>query len=126
MKRLSLCLAAALLAAACAKEPAQIETVPAPVHILQAGFMDSEPDTRSRLEIGESAASVLWTAGDSFKMIQMTESGYRSATYTTQDDGVDKATFSTRSRSPSGVTGERKDSICRTLASFSGTPRVRM
>ena len=95
MKRLSLCLAAALLAAACAKEPAQIETVPAPVHILQAGFMDSEPDTRSRLEIGESAASVLWTAGDSFKMIQMTESGYRSATYTTQDDGVDKATFST-------------------------------
>ena len=95
MKRLSLCLAAVLLAAACAKEPAQPEVVPAPLHILQAGFMESDLDTRSRLVIGESAASVLWTAGDSFKMIQMTETGYRSATYTTQDDGVDKATFST-------------------------------
>ena len=73
MKRLSLCLAAALLAAACTKESVQPEVIPAPVHVLQAGFMESDPDTRSRLELGESVANVLWTAGDSFKMIQMTK-----------------------------------------------------
>ena len=95
MKRLSLCLAAALLAAACTKESVQPEVIPAPVHVLQAGFMESDPDTRSRLELGESVANVLWTAGDSFKMIQMTGTGYRSATYTTEDDGVDKASFTT-------------------------------
>ena len=94
-KRLSLCLAAALLAAACAKESIQPDVIPAPVHVLQAGFMESDPDTRSRLEIGESTANVLWTAGDSFKMIQMTGTGYRSATYTTEDDGVENATFTT-------------------------------
>ena len=95
MKRVSLCLAIALLAA-CTKETAQTEAVSVPsVHVVQAGFAEADPDTRSRLEFSESAASVLWTAGDSFKMIKMTETGYTSATYTTEDDGVSSATFTT-------------------------------
>lgn len=88
-----LCLAA-LTAAACSKETA----VPVPESgtlTIQAGFAAEDAETRSRLDFLETSAKVLWTAGDAFKMIQMTETGYKSATFTTQDDGVETATFTT-------------------------------
>ena len=83
-------LAAALLAAACAKQ-----TVEPPVYTLRAGFAVEEPETRSRLDFAESAAQVLWTAGDAFRMYRMSSSSYSQTTYTTQDDGVTCATFTT-------------------------------
>ena len=97
MKRKILILGIALLAVACAKEaeapsPAPEPAAP-PVYTLRAGFSADDPGTRSRLDFSESQASVLWTAGDSFKMIRMSETGYSSATYTTQDDGVEQAVF---------------------------------
>ena len=115
MKRVFLCLAAALSAIACTQESAPTEAVPVPsVHIVQAGFAEADPDTRSRLEFGESAASVLWTAGDSFKMIKMTETGYTSATYTTEDDGVENATFTTtKTLSGDDFTSGYPASVCR-------------
>ena len=115
MKRVFLCLAAVLSAVACTKESASPEAVPVPsVHILQAGFAEADSGTRSRLEFGESAANVLWTAGDSFKMIKMTETGYTSATYTTQDDGVENATFTTeKTLSGDDFTSGYPASICR-------------
>ena len=69
------------------------------VHTIRAGFAETDPDTRSRLEFGESAAPVLWSRGDAFKMYRMGDSGYSQTTYTTTDDGVECATF-TASSSP--------------------------
>ena len=93
MKRTAWLIALALIAAACAKEA----PVPAPeapsVYTLRAGFAAEEPETRSRLSFDESLARVLWTAGDAFKMVRMNESNYSSATYTTEDDGVERAEF---------------------------------
>ena len=95
MRRKVLLIGLALLAAACAKEA----PVPAPeaptVHTLRAGFAAADPQTRSRLDFAETEASVLWTAGDQFKMIRMSDTGYSSATYTTQNDGVTSAVFTT-------------------------------
>lgn len=89
--------AAFVLVAACSKEAPVPEPAagPQPVHTLVAGFEDAGPGTRSRLSFGDGAAKVLWTAGDAFKMVRMSETGYSSATYTTQDDGTETATFTT-------------------------------
>lgn len=96
---------ALLLLAACSKEipvPEQ-EAVAPPVHTLVAGFDASGPETRSRLSFGDGAAKVLWTAGDSFKMLSYSlENGsLYGRVYTTEDDGVDVASF-TASSSLSG------------------------
>ena len=93
LRRLSLF--AALLLVACSREeqatlPAESMTPP-PVHTIRAGI--ATEDTRSRYDFGEAAARVLWTSGDQFKLIRMNESNYSSATYTTQDDGVSTAVF---------------------------------
>ena len=85
-----------LLLAACSKH--ELGTAPAPsptVHTLQAGITADGPETRSRFSLDETEARVLWTRGDSFKMIRMNESNYSSATYSTEDDGVESATFTT-------------------------------
>ena len=67
------------------------------VHTIRAGFAETAPDTRSRLEFGESAARVLWSRGDAFKMYRMSDAGYSQTTYTTTDDGVECATFTASS-----------------------------
>ena len=98
MKRICFWLAAALLAVACAKENPSTISEPTSVHTLRAGFAEEDPDTRSRLEFAETAAKVLWTAGDDFRMYKMSDTGYSQTVYTTQDDGVESATFTTTKR----------------------------
>ena len=92
MRKIGYLLLAAAFLAACNKEtdgtPVPAETPS--VHTIRAGLGE---DTRSRYAFGETAAQVLWTAGDQFKMIRMNESNFSSATYTTQDDGVSTAEF---------------------------------
>ena len=87
------CLLFALVAASCSK----VETEPAvpPVYTIQASFVATDPETRSRLDFEETQARVLWSRGDAFKMVRMNESSYSSATFTTQDDGVENAVFTT-------------------------------
>ena len=93
---------AALLLAACSKE-VPVSVPEEETWTLTAGFAGpEEADTRSRLDFDASAASVLWSRGDAFKMVMMTPTGYRAATYTTQDDGVEKAVFVTGSSPLSG------------------------
>ena len=71
----------------------------APVTVL-AGMADG-PETRSRIDLDGAAAKVLWTKGDSFQTIfSGSGGGYYSATFTTQDDGVTVAAFSTNSALP--------------------------
>jgi len=107
-------LAAALLMAGCAKETIKVsavqetdatglrteEALPAPPGgpvSVRAGFFD-DPETRSRIEVDGSAAKVLWTRGDSFQAIYSSfTGGYYLATFTTEDDGVTDATFTTYS-----------------------------
>ena len=85
---------AALAAVACSREAVIPEPESEPeLYTIRAGFAAEDPGTRSRLDFRETTAKVLWTAGDSFKMIRMNESNYSSATYTTQDDGVEQAVF---------------------------------
>lgn len=97
LKRLSILLA--LVAAACSKVDTDLVAPPAtPVYTIQAGFSAPDPETRSRLDFEETQAQVLWTGGDSFKMYKMSSSGYSQTTFTTQDDGVTMATFSTTKR----------------------------
>lgn len=65
--------------------------------IVYAGFAGN-PETRSRLELEEdgSEALVLWTRGDSFKVLHSISGGSgRVAYFTTQDDGVVSAAFTT-------------------------------
>ena len=96
MRRLlPLWMTALLLAASCRKEEVVLQPVEPVVHTIRAGFAEADPETRSRLEFSESQAYVLWSQGDAFKMVRMSESGYASATYTTQDDGVASAVFTT-------------------------------
>ena len=73
--------------------PLSVTPAPAggPVTVL-AGFAE-EPGTRSRLEVGASAAQVLWTAGDSFNCLYTSNGMIFGATFTTQDDGVSEAAF---------------------------------
>jgi hypothetical protein len=97
LKRLSILLA--LVAAACSKVDTDLVAPPAtPVYTIQAGFSAPDPETRSRLDFEETQAQVLWTGGESLKMYKMSSSGYSQTTFTTQDDGVTMATFSTTKR----------------------------
>lgn len=91
---------AVLVAAACSRETVIPDPVPE-CYTIRAGFVTEDPGTRSRLDFHETSAKVLWTAGDAFKMVRMNESSYSSATYTTQDDGVENAVF-TSSKTLSG------------------------
>ena len=92
LKRLSILLA--LVAAACSKVDTDLVAPPAtPVYTIQAGFSAPDPDTRSRLDFQPIEARVLWSRGDAFKLVRMNESNYSSATFTTQDDGVETAVF---------------------------------
>ena len=94
MNRKGLILLFALFAFSCAKENQAPQTVEEPVfHTIRAGFAEAEPATRSRLDFAETEARVLWTMGDSFKMVRMNESNYSSRTYTTLEDGVETAVF---------------------------------
>ena len=96
MKRNRLCLWLSLAAVACSKVGTDPVAPPAPpVYTIQAGFAAEAPETRSRLDFEETQARVLWTGGDAFKMYRMSSSGYSQTTFTTQDDGVTTATFST-------------------------------
>ena len=96
MKRNRLCLWLSLAAVACSKVGADPVAPPAPpVYTIQAGFAAEAPETRSRLDFEETQARVLWTGGDAFKMYRMGSSGYTQTTFTTQDDGVTCATFTT-------------------------------
>ena len=96
MKRNRLCLWLSLAAVACSKVGADPVAPPAPpVYTIQAGYAAEAPETRSRLDFEETQARVLWTGGDAFKMYRMSSSGYSQTTYTTQDDGVVSATFTT-------------------------------
>ena len=96
MNRTRLCLWLSLVAVACSKVGADPVAPPVPpVYTIQAGFADEAPETRSRLDFEETQARVLWTGGDAFKMYRMSSSGYSQTTFTTQDDGVTTATFST-------------------------------
>ena len=92
LKRLSILLA--LVASACSKESADLVAPPmTPVYTIQAGFSAPGPETRSRLDFQPTEARVLWSRGDAFKLVRMNESNYSSATFTTQDDGVETAVF---------------------------------
>ena len=115
MKLRRVILVSALLVTACAKESPLPEPEAAPpVYTLVAGFAGGDPETRSRLSFDPEAAQVLWSSGDAFKMIQMTETGYRSATYTTEQDGVTRATFtSTRTLSGNAFTSGYPASVYR-------------
>ena len=107
---------AALAAVACSRETVIPEPEPElELYTIRAGFAAEDPGTRSRLDFRETTAKVLWTAGDSFKMIRMNESsGYSSATYTTQDDGVEQADFtSTKTLSGSEFTSGYPASVYR-------------
>ena len=96
MNRNRLCLWLSLAAVACSKVGADSVAPPAPpVYTIQAGFAAEAPETRSRLDFEETQARVLWTGGDAFKMYRMSSGGYSQTTYTTQDDGVVSATFTT-------------------------------
>lgn len=89
----------ALFAIACSK----VETepgAPAPsVHTVRAGFAAGNPETRSRLDFGETQARVLWSRGDAFRMLAYSPSDGKlyGRTYTTQDDGVTQAEFTASS-----------------------------
>ena len=99
MNRNRLCLWLSLVAVACSKVGADPVAPPAPpVYTIQAGFAAEVPETRSRLDFEETQAQVLWTGGDTFKMYRMSSSSYSQKTFTTQDDGVVSATFTTTKR----------------------------
>lgn len=99
MNRNRLCLWLSLVAVACSKVGADSVAPPAPpVYTIQAGFAAEALETRSRLDFEETQARVLWTGGDAFKMYKMSSSAYSQTTYTTQDDGVVSATFTTTKR----------------------------
>jgi hypothetical protein len=83
---------AVLAAVACSRETVFPDHEPE-IYTIRAGFVSEAPGTRSRLDFHETSAKVLWTAGDAFKMVRMNESNYSSITFTTQDDGVEQAVF---------------------------------
>ncbi len=100
------CLLLALVAVACTREETGlVAPVEPPVYTIQAGFSAADPETRSRLDFQPTEARVLWSRGDAFKLVRMNESNYSSATFTTQDDGVESAVFtSTKTLSGSEFT----------------------
>lgn len=94
MNRTRLCLWLSLIAVACSKVGADPVAPPVPpVYTIQAGFVAEASETRSRLDFDPTQARVLWSRGDAFKLVRMNESNYSSATFTTQDDGVETAVF---------------------------------
>ena len=94
-----LLIAGLLLAVSCSRVEQDIIPAPAPpVYTIRAGFAGEEAGTRSRLDIGETYAKVLWTGGDAFKMYKMSTGGYSQTTYTTEDDGTEVATFTSTKR----------------------------
>ena len=94
-----LLIAGLLLAASCSRVEQDIIPAPTPpVYTIRAGFAGEEAGTRSRLDIGETYAKVLWTGGDAFKMYKMSTGGYSQTTYTTEDDGTEVATFTSTKR----------------------------
>ena len=64
----------------------------------------ADPETRSRIELNAdgTAAKVLWTQGDSFVSVCGIQDNGRhyEVTFTTEDDGVEAASFSTNSYLP--------------------------
>lgn len=100
------CLLLALVAVACTREETgPMAPVEPPVYTIRAGFSVADPETRSRLDFQPTEARVLWSRGDAFKLVRMNESNYSSATFTTQDDGVENAVFtSTKTLSGSEFT----------------------
>ena len=116
MRKLFPFLAVLLLLPGCGKEeavdaasalPAEgdglvaLEALPAPAGepvTVWAGFA-GDPETRSRIELNASRtqADVLWTRGDSFTVMYPKSAdvggGMSIATFTTQDDGVRQASF---------------------------------
>lgn len=102
-RRIALASLGALLLLACTRETPVSPVMEPEIHTIRAGFAGDDSLTRSRLSFEESAAKVLWSRGDAFKMIMLKAgSGYQSATFTTQDDGVGKATFTTSEAVPAG------------------------
>lgn len=109
MKRLFYPLAAILTLFGCspleepASAPVQDSSVLEPFEALKAtdgesvtvsaGFGDGD-DTRSRIQLEGSTVKVLWTAGDSFDALYSQDDYYYSAVFTTNDDGVGVASFS--------------------------------
>ena len=115
MRKLCPFLAALLLLSGCAKEAAEVasalpadpdglvarEALPAragePVTVL-AGFA-GDAETRSRIELNAAGtrADLLWSRGDAFTVLYTGSedigSGWYKATFTTQDDGVQQASF---------------------------------
>ena len=74
-----------------------IPALPGEPVTVYAGLADGA-ETRSRIALDGSAAKVLWTAGDSFQTIYSSGDIFRTATFTTQDDGVTEAAFTTNSQ----------------------------
>ena len=73
------------------------EALPAPPGqpvTVYAGLSDG-PETRSRIALDGAAAKVLWSRGDSFQTLYSKGDKTYRATFTTQDDGVTDAAFST-------------------------------
>ena len=92
-RRIALAFLGALLLLACTRETPVSPVMEPEIHTIRAGFAGDDPLTRSRLSFEDTAAKVLWSRGDAFKMIRMSTTGYAGAVYTTQDDGVTEATF---------------------------------
>lgn len=77
----------------------ELEDLPAPAGTpvtIQAGFSSDGAATRSRLGKDGDVYSVLWTAGDSFTVLYMANGSYYKGTFTTQDDGVRVASFTSK------------------------------
>ena len=70
-RRIALAFLGALLLLACTRETPVSPVMESEIHTIRAGFAGNDPLTRSRLSFEESAAKVLWSRGDAFKMIRM-------------------------------------------------------
>ena len=112
MRKLYPFLAALLLLPGCAKEEAVVSSLPevdssglVPENVIEApagepttilaGFDDGD-ETRSRIERDGDQMAVLWTKGDSFTAVNVNGAGNNYPVFTTQDDGVAFASFTTQ------------------------------
>ena len=72
--------------------------------VLSASLDD--PQTRTYLDLQENGAKVLWAKGDQFKVfVPQSGANHQSFTFTTQDEGVSRATFTSPGTVPSGELG---------------------
>ena len=105
-----------LLVAGCAKELTPeinqndpiaepvVQKEEAPLTILSATLDD--PDTRTYLDLHENGAKVHWEKGDQFNAyIPTGETTYKVMTFTTQDEDVSRATFTSPDAIPDGELG---------------------